>query len=418
LLDEYCPDCGTHRVALFRFCLKCGLDFDELDARGDLPGGPYAVRPDRQVTSKPAASPSRSSGRLVSIATPAAVTSISPAPSRRTRRGRSVIPVGLAAVLAIAVVGALAVGAGARLPQIALEASSPEAQAAAAVTPPSPTPVPTPTPTPVFAPTGETMQGTVTSVIDGDTITASVDGTEYRIRYIGVDAPALVNLDRPIEYMGQEAADANRRLVSSANVILERDTSETDAYGQLLRNVWVDQGGTLVLVGLELVKEGFAKVDPAGPDQKYGPLLTKAEADAHRADIGMWSDPPLPLTGPTPAPAETALPRLVGVEPVTVYSSASTALRGGPGVYSWRTVRFRDPGVLVRWDLRAAATEVCQFDWRLDPSDGDRVSGSVEVKGNARATGKGTQPIEFDEALLVITTTCPAWTFSLQGARP
>ena len=43
MLQEFCPDCGTRRVALFRWCRKCGLDYDELDARGDLPRGPYAT---------------------------------------------------------------------------------------------------------------------------------------------------------------------------------------------------------------------------------------------------------------------------------------------------------------------------------------------------------------------------------------
>ncbi len=245
-----------------------------------------------------------------------------------------------------------------------------------------------------------------------------MDGTEYRVRYIGVDAPALVDLDRPVEYMGQEAADANRRLVSSANVILERDASETDQYGQLLRDVWVDQDGTLVLVGLELVKQGFAKVDLAGPDQKYADRLTAAEADAHTADIGMWSEPQLPLTGPTPTPLETALPRLVGVEPITVFSSSARSLRGGPGAYTWRTVRFADPSILVRWDLRAPATRTCQFDWRLDSSTGGPASGTIEVKENGRVTGKQSQPITFSEAVLAITTTCPTWSFSLQGDQP
>lgn len=43
LIDEFCPECGTKRVALFRFCRVCGLDFDELDASGALPLGPYAL---------------------------------------------------------------------------------------------------------------------------------------------------------------------------------------------------------------------------------------------------------------------------------------------------------------------------------------------------------------------------------------
>ena len=414
MLDEFCPECGAHRIALFRYCLKCGLDYDELDARGELPGGPYTP----PINGKPVPR----AGRPVLVRTvPSSHLMVAGGRSRRARRLRQYIPVGIAAVLAVAVVGVLAIGVGSGRLATTVQPSSPPAEAAAAaVTPPSasPTPIPTPTPTPVFAPTGETTQATVTSVIDGDTITVSVDGTEYRVRYIGVDAPALVNLDRPVEYMAQEAADANRRLVSSANVILERDTSETDQYGQLLRDVWVDQDGTLVLVGLELVKAGYAKVDLAGPDQKYADRLTSAEGGARTAAIGMWSEPQLPLTGPTPTPLETALPRLVGVEPITVFSSSARSLHGGPGVYTWRTVRLADPSVLVRWDLRASVTRTCRFDWRLESSTGAPVSGSFEVKENGRATGKQAQPVAFSEAVLTITTTCPTWTFSLQGNQP
>lgn len=416
MLDEYCPDCGAHRVGLFRYCTKCGLDYDDLDARGELPGGPYSpVKSALRVTG---GGPAASTGTVARTST-GPVTGVSVRPRRR-RLGQYV-PVGMAAVLAIAVVGALAIGAGSGSLATAVQQSSPPAEAAAvavAVAPPDPNPAPTPTPTPIFAPTGETTQATVTSVIDGDTITVSVDGVEYRVRYIGVDAPALVNLDRPVEYMAEQAADANRRLVSSANVILERDTSETDQYGQLLRNVWVDQDGTLVLVGLELVKGGFARVDAAGPDQKYASMLTTAQADADQAATGMWGEPQLPLTGPTPAaPIETALPRLVGVDPISVFSSAPKSVQGGPGVYTWRSVRFSDTSVLVHWDLRASATVVCQFDWRLAPSMAGAVGGTVEARGNAHMVGRQTASIDFDDALMTITTTCPTWSFSLQGTR-
>src|SRR6476646_7253054 len=42
MLQEFCPDCGTARVALFRWCRTCGIDYDDLDARGELPAGPYS----------------------------------------------------------------------------------------------------------------------------------------------------------------------------------------------------------------------------------------------------------------------------------------------------------------------------------------------------------------------------------------
>lgn len=405
MIDEYCPDCGAHRVALFRYCLRCGLDFDELDARGDLPGGPY------------------SPPRVPGAAGPAGVSTRSPSETRasgsrrasaRRRRVLQSIPVGLAAVLAIAVVGVLAIGARSGATTTAA-VDTPAAQAGTAPDPATAS-ASAPPAAAVFAPTGQTTQAVVKRVVDGDTIIVDVDGTEYRVRYIGIDAPALVSLDKPVEFEAKEAAEANRRLVSSATVVLERDHSDTDAYGQLLRNVWVEKGGSLVLVSLELVRDGYARVSPDAADTKYEALLAAAESTARTASVGMWSAPELPLTGSTGTPVETGLPRLVGVEPVAVYGSTPTTLRGGPGIYTWRSVAFADPAVVAQWDVRSSASKACQLDWQLEAASGDQAGRSIAVKRNSRETGQHRQAIAFDEALLMVTTTCPSWTFSLQGA--
>ena len=228
-------------------------------------------------------------------------------PASRARRSTVVGPPrisrsGIAAVLAVAVVGALAIGAGNGVIGTAVRTSAaPSPSAAAAAVPAALLPTPTPTAEPVFAPTGETTQATVKRVIDGDTIIVLVGDTEYRVRYLGIDAPESVSLDRPVEFMGRDAADANRRLVSSATVVLERDQSETDAHGQLLRHVWVERDGALELVGLELVRAGLARIEPsaaghevrraargrrAGGADRRDRDLERAAAAGHRTDAG------------------------------------------------------------------------------------------------------------------------------------
>ena len=69
----------------------------------------------------------------------------------------------------------------------------------------------------------------VTQVVDGDTII--IEGG-YRVRYIGIDTPEIYP---EVEAFGIEAWQANRRLVEGKEVRLERDVSETDKYGRLLR---------------------------------------------------------------------------------------------------------------------------------------------------------------------------------------
>ena len=213
----------------------------------------------------------------------------------------------------------------------------------------------------MFAPTGETTQATVVRVIDGDTIIVTIGDTDYRVRYIGIDAPESVSLDKPVEFMGREAADANRRLVSSANVILERDVSETDQHGQLLRNVWVDRDGTLVLAGARAGPRGLCPDQHVHAGRALPHPAAEAQQEARVAAIGMWGDHPAPVTAAVrPAPIETALPRLVGTEPVAVFGSSPTVLDGQVGIYTWPAISFADPSLRVRWDVRAPVTKPCE----------------------------------------------------------
>ena len=88
----------------------------------------------------------------------------------------------------------------------------------------------------------------------------------------------------PLEPFAQAATDANRALVEGNTVRLEKDTSETDRYGRLLRYVWV--GDTMV--NLELVKRGLAEAKAYPPDIRYQQQLDAAEDQAKEAGLGMW----------------------------------------------------------------------------------------------------------------------------------
>ncbi len=116
----------------------------------------------------------------------------------------------------------------------------------------------------------------VTEVIDGDTIT--ITGGD-RVRYVGIDTPEKG------EPFYLEAWQANHELVEGKAVRLERDVSETDKYGRLLRYVWVD--GTMV--NAELVRRGLAEAKAYPPDTKYRSFLEQAEAEARQAGRGMWA---------------------------------------------------------------------------------------------------------------------------------
>src|SRR4051812_28894570 len=59
-------------------------------------------------------------------------------------------------------------------------------------------------------PEGQTQQATVLNVTDGDTIRVDIEGAEFRLRYIGMDAPETVAPDKPVEPGGPEASARNK----------------------------------------------------------------------------------------------------------------------------------------------------------------------------------------------------------------
>ncbi len=84
----------------------------------------------------------------------------------------------------------------------------------------------------------------VSRIIDGDTI---VLNTDERVRLICIDTPEQG------EAGYQEAKDYLTSLVLGKSVLLEKDVSEIDMYGRLLRYVYLED----LFVNGELVKKWF-----------------------------------------------------------------------------------------------------------------------------------------------------------------
>ena len=109
-----------------------------------------------------------------------------------------------------------------------------------------------------------------------------------RLRYIGMNAPETVKPDTPVEWMGPEASAANKALVDGREVVLEKDVSETDQYGRLLRYVWLHESDGWLMVDLELVRLGFAQVSTFPPDVRWVDALVAAQRAARSAAVGLW----------------------------------------------------------------------------------------------------------------------------------
>ncbi|MFZ5376645.1 MAG: thermonuclease family protein [Patescibacteria group bacterium] len=122
----------------------------------------------------------------------------------------------------------------------------------------------------------------VEKIVDGDTIQL-FDGR--KVRYIGIDTPETKDPRVGVECFGKEASKANEDIVAGQTVSLEKDTSETDRYGRLLRYVWLGD----VLVNKKLVEEGYAFARSYPPDVKKQEELRLAEENARNSRRGLWS---------------------------------------------------------------------------------------------------------------------------------
>ena len=126
-------------------------------------------------------------------------------------------------------------------------------------------------------------QALVSKVVDGDTIRLS-DGR--KVRYIGIDTPETVHPTKAIGCYGQEASAKNKELVLNQIVALEKDVSETDRYGRLLRYVYLDG----IMINDLLVKAGYARVSTYPPDVKYQAIFSASEKIAQEQNLGLWGE--------------------------------------------------------------------------------------------------------------------------------
>ncbi len=137
----------------------------------------------------------------------------------------------------------------------------------------------------------------VVRVIDGDTvevrITDRVDGPGagratlnriFSVRLIGIDTPESVKPGSPIECFGKEASAATTALLEGQRVRLVKDVEETDAYGRLLRYVYLEAE----MANARLVINGYAHAYTYPPDVRHSSLLQELEREAREAERGLW----------------------------------------------------------------------------------------------------------------------------------
>lgn len=177
----------------------------------------------------------------------------------------------------------------------------------------------------------------VVRVVDGDTI--ELEGG-VKVRYIGINAPESVDPRRPVQCFGAEASKKNKEFVENKYVRLEKDVSETDMYGRLLRYIWV--GDTLI--NLKLIRQGYAQASSYPPDVKHQDEFRQAEQEARDAKRGLWGA--CPVSSPKPVPSGSAASVSTGPNGCTIKGNINASgekVYHLPGCGSYANTKIDEP---------------------------------------------------------------------------
>ena len=154
------------------------------------------------------------------------------------------------------------------------------------------------TPAPVVKSTNTFEEAKVLRVVDGDTIEIDRGKGKEKVRFVLVNTPETVHPKKGAEFYGKEASNFTKSQLTDKTVYLQKDTSDTDRYGRLLRYIWIERPSSDNPSNEEikskcfnaiLLAGGYANVSTFPPDVKYVDLFRKIERQARDGNVGLWS---------------------------------------------------------------------------------------------------------------------------------
>lgn len=117
------------------------------------------------------------------------------------------------------------------------------------------------------------------NVWDGDTFWVDMpDGTEEKIRLIGVDTPELGDC------YADDATDYLEGVLGADCFWLTFDADCDDMYGRVLAYVHTRDG----FVQVSLLEGGYAWTMDVAPNTTYAALFASEQAEAEAAGVGLW----------------------------------------------------------------------------------------------------------------------------------
>lgn len=146
------------------------------------------------------------------------------------------------------------------------------------------------TPTPVVTtPTKPQYEFySVSSIVDGDTIKVSINGTIETLRLIGMDTPETVDPRKPVQCFGKEASDKAKELLIGKKVRLEIDSTqgEFDKYNRRLAYIYREDG---LFYNKHMIEQGYAYEYTYITPYKYQTEFKTAQQSAKDNLRGLWS---------------------------------------------------------------------------------------------------------------------------------
>ena len=133
-------------------------------------------------------------------------------------------------------------------------------------------------------------------VIDGDTIIASWNGKEHKVRMIGIDAPESVSAtEEENTVYGELASEYTKaNLQQGMKIYLTFDQERTDIYGRTLAYIWLDKDFENMnnLYQNQMVSAGYAIAVKYEPNILYWQVLEASMLEAITNKSGLWDEEP------------------------------------------------------------------------------------------------------------------------------
>lgn len=138
----------------------------------------------------------------------------------------------------------------------------------------------------------------VLRVVDGDTIEIDRGNGKEKVRFVLVNTPETVHPKKGVEFYGKEASNFTKSQLSGKTIYLQKDTSETDKYGRLLRYIWLELPSSdnpsndeikSKCFNAILLAGGYANVSTFPPDVRYVDLFREIEKEARNKGAGLWA---------------------------------------------------------------------------------------------------------------------------------